>query len=119
MAKVSDPFAMSVVLSVTGLVAIFLNSCFVVRYGRRRVALMGGLVLCGGFQLIIAIVYDKNPGATVTGQVLVALSCLYLMAYNVSAVPKIYPEGKLIVIVGYHCHLCVACGGRDTISTLA
>ncbi|KAI1878492.1 hypothetical protein JX265_000424 [Neoarthrinium moseri] len=82
MANVSDAFAMSIVLSVTGLLAIFINSLIVVRYGRRRVLLMGGLIGCGILQLIIAIVYDKNPKATVTGQVLVALSCLYLMTYN-------------------------------------
>ncbi|KAK7954086.1 hypothetical protein PG996_014972 [Apiospora saccharicola] len=82
MANVSDPFAMSCVLSTVGLVAIFANSLIVTRYGRRRVLLMSGLVTCGILQLIVAVVYDKNPGAKVTGQVLVAFSCLYLMSYN-------------------------------------
>lgn len=84
MAKVADPFAMGCVLSAIGLFAIALNSLIVVRYGRRRVLLMGGLGTCGILQLIVAIVYDKNPGATTTGQVLVGLSCLYMMSYNVS-----------------------------------
>ncbi len=44
---------------------------------------MSGLIVCGILQLIVAITYDKKPGAKVTGQVLVALSCLYMMSYNV------------------------------------
>jgi hypothetical protein len=108
MAKVSDPFAMTVVLSMTGLVAIIINSCLIIRYGRRRVALMGGFILCGLLQLIVAVVYDKNPGTTVTGQVLVALSCLYLMSYNVSTIFEITSTMKLTVTVGHDCYLCMA-----------
>jgi len=85
MANVQDPFAMTNVLSATGLLAIIINSLIVVRFGRRRVLLMGGFALCGILQLILAITYDKNPGAEATGKVLVALSCLYIMAYNVSS----------------------------------
>ncbi|KAF5008143.1 hypothetical protein FDECE_5579 [Fusarium decemcellulare] len=82
MADVSDPFAMSNVLSTAGLVAIIANSFIVVRYGRRRVMLLNGLIISGCFQLIIAVMYDKHPGTKVTGKVLVALSCLYMMSYN-------------------------------------
>ncbi|KAI1765678.1 general substrate transporter [Hypoxylon sp. FL1150] len=82
MARVANPFAMGCVLSAIGLLALVLNSLIVVRYGRRRVLLMGGLGICGVLQLIVAIVYDKNPGAKATGEVLVALSCLYMMSYN-------------------------------------
>ncbi|KAH8683681.1 general substrate transporter [Ilyonectria robusta] len=82
MAQVEDPFAMSNVLSTAGLVAIIINALIVVRYGRRRVLLTSGLLISGFFQLIIAIVYDKNPGEIVTGKVLVALSCLYMTSYN-------------------------------------
>ncbi|KAI1102418.1 general substrate transporter [Jackrogersella minutella] len=82
MAKVANPFAMGCVLSAIGLLAIVLNSLIVVRYGRRRVLLMCGLGICGILQLIIAVMYDKNPGAKATGEVLVALSCLYMMSYN-------------------------------------
>jgi hypothetical protein len=46
--------------------------------------LIAGLVGCAILQLIVAIVYDKKPGTSETGKVLVALSCLYLMSYNVS-----------------------------------
>jgi hypothetical protein len=75
---------MSCVLSTLGLLALAINSLIVVRYGRRRVLLMSGLVTCGILQLIIAITYHKNPGTKKTGKVLVALSCLYMMSYNVS-----------------------------------
>ncbi|KAK1758007.1 putative sugar transporter [Echria macrotheca] len=83
MAKVADPFAMSNVLSVMGIAAILFNSLIVVRFGRRRAILMIGLAVCGVFQLIIAVIYDKlgrdHAGAANT---LVALTCLYMMSYN-------------------------------------
>ncbi|KAF4957339.1 hypothetical protein FSARC_11338 [Fusarium sarcochroum] len=82
MAKVQDPFAMTNVLSMAGLIAIIINAFIVVRYGRRRIMLLNGLIISGCFQLIIAVVYDKNPGEIITGKVLVALSCLYMISYN-------------------------------------
>ena len=88
MANVDDPFAMTNVLSTLGLVAIIMNSIIVVRWGRRRRMLIGGLIGCAILQLIIAIVYDKKPGQTSTGKVIVALSSLYMMVYNVSAFPN-------------------------------
>lgn len=71
-------------LSAVGLVAIIANSLIVVRYGRRRVLIGNGLLICGVLQLIIAVVYDKQPNSVVTGKVLVALSSLYMFSYNVS-----------------------------------
>ncbi|KAJ9616841.1 RNA-dependent ATPase rok1 [Cladophialophora chaetospira] len=82
MAHVSNPFGMSCILSAMGILAILINSTIVVRYGRRRVLLMTGLAVCGILQLIIAIVYDKNPGTRATGKVIVALVTLYMMSYN-------------------------------------
>ncbi|KIW38034.1 uncharacterized protein PV06_10010 [Exophiala oligosperma] len=82
MAHVSNPFGMSCILSTMGLVAILINSSIVVRYGRRRVLLLSGLIFCGILQLIIAVVYDKQPGTKTTGKVIVALVCLYMMSYN-------------------------------------
>jgi len=82
MANVSDPFAMSNILSTMGILAIIFNSLIVVRFGRRRVIISAGLILCGIFQLIIAVVYDKHPGTKSTGKVLVALTCVYMMSYN-------------------------------------
>lgn len=83
MAKVADPFGMSCVLSTIGLLALVINSCVVVRFGRRRVLLMSGLTTCGILQLIIAVVYDKNPGTKTTGRAIVALTSLYMFSYNV------------------------------------
>lgn len=85
MSKVSNPFGMSNVLSTMGIAAILFNSLIVVRFGRRRVILMLGLGLCGLLQLIIAVVFDKHPGTASTGRVLVALTCLYMMSYNVGS----------------------------------
>jgi len=44
---------------------------------------MTGLLVCGVLQLIIAVVYDKNPGTKSTGRVIVALTSLYMFSYNV------------------------------------
>lgn len=84
MAGVQNPFGMTCVLSAVGLAAILFNACIVVRYGRRRVLLMTGLLICGVLQLIVAVTYGRNPEAIVTGRVLIALSCLYMFSYNVS-----------------------------------
>lgn len=82
MAEVADPFAMGCVLSTVGLLALVINACIVVRYGRRRVLIGWGLTICGFLQLIIALVYQTQGRSTQTGNVLVALSCLYMMSYN-------------------------------------
>ena len=82
MAKVSNPFAMSNVLSTIGILAILANSLIIVKFGNRRVLLMTGLVLCGILQLIVAVVYDKKPGTTTTGKIIIALSSLYMFSYN-------------------------------------
>ncbi|KAK4641251.1 hypothetical protein QC761_610770 [Podospora bellae-mahoneyi] len=82
MSKVSDPFAMSNVLSAMGILAIFFNSLIVVRWGRRRVVLTTGLAICGILQLIIAVVYHILGATNTTGIVLVALTCVYMMTYN-------------------------------------
>jgi hypothetical protein len=73
---------MTNVLSCIGIIAIIANSLIIVKYGRRRVLLITGLLLCGILQLIIAIVYNKKPGTKDTGRVIVALSCLYMFSYN-------------------------------------
>lgn len=82
MAKVSDPFAMSNVLSAISIVAFLANSLIVVRYGSRRRLLMAGLLICGILQLIIALVYHKRPGTKATGKVTVGLTGIYMFSYN-------------------------------------
>ncbi|KAH8883089.1 general substrate transporter [Thozetella sp. PMI_491] len=82
MSRVDNPFAMTNILSMMGILAIIFNSLIVVRWGRRREIMMTGLSICGVFQLIAAVVYDKNPGTDTTGKAIVGLICLYMMSYN-------------------------------------
>ncbi|KAF1961303.1 monosaccharide transporter-like protein [Byssothecium circinans] len=93
MAKVSNPFAMSNVLSTIGIVAIIANSFIIVKFGRRRVLLMTGLLFCGLLQLIIAIVYMKQPGTKSTGTVIIALSSIYMFSYNGMIAPYAWLAG--------------------------
>ena len=115
MAKVDDPFAMSNVLSTAGLVAIIINSLIVVRYGRRRVLLMTGLIGCGVLQLIIAIVYQYQPGKPSTGKVIVGLSCIYMMLYNgcIVGFPNISQTCMLTSLIG---KLCMVVWRGDPVS---
>jgi D-alanyl-lipoteichoic acid acyltransferase DltB (MBOAT superfamily) len=84
MAHVSNPFAMSCVLSTVGLAALIINSLIVIHWGRRRVILTSGLITCGVLQLIIAVVYNQKPGTAQTGKVIVGITSLYMFTYNVS-----------------------------------
>ncbi|KAF2453478.1 general substrate transporter [Lineolata rhizophorae] len=93
MAGADDPFLYSVVLSVGGCVVIILNSFVVVRYGRRRYFLGTGLAVCGFAQLIIAIVYDKNPGSASTGKSIVGLSAVYMVVYSGAVAPYAWLSG--------------------------
>jgi hypothetical protein len=78
MAHVTDPFAMSNVLSAISICAFIANSLIVVRFGNRRILLITGLLVCGILQLIIAIVYHKAPAAKSTGKVTVGLTAIYM-----------------------------------------
>lgn len=82
MARVSDPFAMSNVLSAISILAFVANSFIVVRFGNRRNLLMTGLLVCGVLQLIIATVYQQHPTAKATGKVTVGLTGIYMFSYN-------------------------------------
>lgn len=59
-----------------------MNSCLITKYGRRRVCITAGLIICGFAQLIIAIVYTVSPGTVSTGKVIVGISIVYIVAYN-------------------------------------
>jgi hypothetical protein len=87
MAKVENPFAMSNVLSAIGLLGLITSSLIVVRYGRRRVLLVNGILICGTIQLAMAVAYDKHGGTPATGRALVALSSLYFFFFNVRLPP--------------------------------
>jgi hypothetical protein len=92
MAHVSNPFAMSCVLSTVGLAALIINSLIVIHWGRRRVILTSGLLTCGVLQLIIAVVYNQKPGTPQTGKIIVGITSLYMFSYNVSLLPTPRPR---------------------------
>lgn len=82
MANIGDPFANSCILIACGVAAIIINAAVITRYGRRRVFLMSGLVVCGICQMIVAAVYTVNPGTEQTGKVIVGISIIYIVSYN-------------------------------------
>lgn len=82
MAGIGQPFENSCILVGVGVIAILINSAVITKYGRRRVFLVTGLLLCALFQLIVAIAYTVAPGTKRTGQVIVAMSVLYIISYN-------------------------------------
>jgi len=83
MAHVGNAFQNACILTALGVVAIIINSAVISKIGRRRVFLMVGMGFCGITQLIIACVYDADPNTSVTGKVIVAMSVLYIVGYNV------------------------------------
>ncbi|KAI1367156.1 general substrate transporter [Xylaria arbuscula] len=82
MANVGNAFENSCILTGTGVAALLFNALVITKYGRRRVMMMSGFVVCGLSQLIMAIVYTIEPGTQKTGKVIVGLSVIYIVAYN-------------------------------------
>jgi Sugar (and other) transporter len=82
MANIGNAFQNSCILVAIGVVVILVNSAIITKYGRRRIFLIVGLVLCGITQLILAAVYTAKPGTVTTGKVIVGLSVLYIIGYN-------------------------------------
>ncbi|KAG9778538.1 hypothetical protein HRR83_002746 [Exophiala dermatitidis] len=82
MAKVGSAFENACILVAVGVAAILINSAIITKYGRRRVFLSVGMILCGITQLIIAIVYDTKGPGTSTGKVVVGVSVVYIVGYN-------------------------------------
>lgn len=83
MAGIGNAFENSCILISVGVVAILINSALITHFGRRRVFLVSGLLLCGLAQLLTAVVHHVNPGAKSTGQAIVALAVIYILSYNV------------------------------------
>lgn len=82
MAGVGKPFENAVVLVTVGVVAIIINTCVITRFGRRRVFLTVGLILCALAQLILAAVYTAAPKAKSTMNCIVGISVVYILSYN-------------------------------------
>jgi len=84
MAGVGKPFENSCILTACAVTAILTNTCIITKYGRRRVFLITGLMICAVTQLIIAVVYTIQPTSPAALRTLVALTVLYIVSYNVS-----------------------------------
>ncbi|PMD31531.1 putative maltose permease [Hyaloscypha variabilis F] len=82
MAKVGSPFMNACILTAVGVIIIIINSCIITKWGRRRVFLINGMIVCGFCQLIVAAVYTARPGTVSTGKVIVGISVVYIMGYN-------------------------------------
>ncbi|KAI0467669.1 MFS monosaccharide transporter-like protein [Xylaria cf. heliscus] len=82
MANVGNAFENSCILTGTGVAALLFNALIITKYGRRRVMMLSGFIVCGLSQLIMAIVYTVEPGTQKTGKVIVGLSVIYIVAYN-------------------------------------
>ncbi|CCC11189.1 hypothetical protein SMACR_03895 [Sordaria macrospora] len=82
MAGIGKPFENHVMLTSLGVVAILANSAMITHFGRRRVFLINGLILCGVAQLLTAVIYTVKPGTKSTGQAIVALAVIYILGYN-------------------------------------
>ena len=83
----------SCILVSVGVLAIFVNLAIMVRYGRRRTFLTAGLIICAFCQLIVAVVYQENPGTSQTGKVVVAISVIYIFVYNGAICPFSWLSG--------------------------
>lgn len=82
MAGVGDAFQNSVILVAVGVIIMIINACIIVRWGRRRVMLISGLMLCGIVQLVIAAIYDAMPTNESVLKAVVGLSVVYIIGYN-------------------------------------
>ncbi|GAB1315359.1 Major facilitator-type transporter ecdD (Fragment) [Madurella fahalii] len=82
MAGIGNAFENACILISVAVVAILVNSALVTHFGRRRVFLISGMLLCGVAQLLTAVIYHVNPGAKSTGQAIVGLSVVYILGYN-------------------------------------
>ena len=83
MANVGKPFENSCILQAVGLAAILANSILSPKIGRRRVCLVTGLLICGAAMVIMAAVYQKNPLASATGKLVIAMTMIHMVSYSV------------------------------------
>ncbi|KAI1824074.1 MFS monosaccharide transporter-like protein [Xylaria intraflava] len=82
MANIGDPFGNACILTAVGVAALLINMSMITKFGRRRVMMIAGAVLCGLAQLGMAIVYTVEPGTQRTGKTIIGLSVVYIVAYN-------------------------------------
>lgn len=117
MAGVGSAFENACILNGVGVIAIIVNTCVITKYGRRRAFLVTGLLLCGFVQLIVAVVYTVQPGKKSSGKVIVGMSVIYIVGYNVSV--ALLPVKTSLTFTGSHCNLCMVIRWRDSIAATA
>ncbi|KAI1111577.1 MFS transporter [Nemania sp. NC0429] len=83
-AKVSNPFGFSILITSLGFIGAIVSSVFV-RYIDRRAIVITGASMCGLAQLAQAISWTVSPGSAATGQVVVAFIGLFVFFYTAYA----------------------------------
>ncbi|KAI1413885.1 putative maltose permease [Hypoxylon sp. FL1857] len=93
MANVGNAFENSCILTGVGVVALLTTTFLITKFGRRRLMMITGFVLCGLSQLIIAIIYTVHPNTESSGKALVGMSVIYIIAYNAMVAPYAWLSG--------------------------
>lgn len=92
MAEVQNPFTMTIVVNVLGIVGTFV-SLFSIRVVGRRTILIFGTSACGIAHLISAAVYTAHPGTVTSGKVLIAMCSIYNFFYCGTISPYAWTVG--------------------------
>lgn len=93
MANVGNAFENSCILTGVGVAALLATALLITKFGRRRVMMISGFILCGISQLVIAVVYTVHPNTESSGKALVGLSILYIIGYNSLVAPYAWLSG--------------------------
>ncbi|KAI0832289.1 putative maltose permease [Hypoxylon sp. FL0890] len=93
MANVGNAFENSCILTGVGVAALLATTFLITKFGRRRLMMITGFILCGISQLIIAIIYTVHPNAESSGKALVGMSVIYIIAYNAMIAPYAWLSG--------------------------
>ncbi|KAI1383744.1 putative maltose permease [Hypoxylon trugodes] len=93
MANVGNAFENSCILTGVGVAALLATALIITKFGRRRLMMLTGFLLCGISQLVMAIVYTVQPNTESSGKALVGMSVLYIIAYNSMVAPYAWLSG--------------------------
>ncbi|KAL7629814.1 hypothetical protein AAE478_001337 [Parahypoxylon ruwenzoriense] len=93
MANVGNAFENACILTGVGVAALLATALLITKFGRRRLMMITGFILCGISQLIIAIIYTVHPNTESSGKALVGMSVLYIIAYNSMVAPYAWLSG--------------------------
>jgi len=116
MANVGRPFENSCILQAVGLAAILANSVLSPKIGRRRVCLVTGLLICGAAMVIMAAVYQKNPLASATGKLVIAMTMIHMVSYSVRLSLDRNILFQRLTYLGYYRSICLGIWRRASFS---